>query len=880
MSSRPLVGHRPNALLSALYDRFFRHITVDPTWADAVRNAQARGTVVYVLRNLSFVDFFALDYLVKQLDLPAIRFANDLGIWLLDPLRGGGLDALKPASFRDDASDLRRALGIGASAALFLKRSPTLLEGSKRGQVEGDEFVRTLIDVQRNSDEPIILVPQMFIWSKATGETSPAVLDALLGPTEWPGRLRSIAQFVSNYRNVTLRAGEPVDLREFLDEQGGLESPAQDETLVRRLTYMLLRRLERERRSIVGPTRKPADRMREDVLRSPKLRQVIADMAGEGEVAQEALRKRARQMLAKMEATLDMSGVAAFGATFEQASSRMYSAVDIDFAGVERLRECAKDGVLVLLPSHKSHVDYIVMSYICYKHHLPVPLIAAGDNLAFFPMGFIFRRCGAFFIRRSFKGDRLYAAVVEAYLRRVIKDGSTLEFFIEGGRSRTGKLLPPKVGLLSMVVDGAIANTGRPVYFCPISIGYERIVETEAFVRELVGGEKKEENVGNMLENAEKVTGRYGRLDVQFGEPLTLQQLEAELGDGAKDLTQLSPAKRRALVTRLGHRVMQRINEVTSVLPGALVAAVLLSHPRRGMAHQELVATAQRLVRWLGTRGARFGATVLRSPDSLDVAERALVEALDLYAKNKLIEIHRPDAQPGGKGGRPRAGDGAIYVLPQEARLSLEIAKNHIVHFFVARSLMAVALFASPSLPVPIDPLRERVRALSRLFKHEFQFRADASFEAIFDQELQGLLNDGLLTREGDSVTLASDDARAELELFGALLRPFLEGYRVAARGLTLLLRNPLSSKDLTKKCVPIGRRMFLAGEIECPEAVMTPLFETAIQSFVDQAYLTRQDSKLVLVDSFANQEAVKAIELRVASMLGKRNSDDSSRPA
>jgi glycerol-3-phosphate O-acyltransferase len=871
VTSRPLVGHRPNALLAAIYDRFFRHITVDPTWAEAVRQAQGRGTVVYVLRNLSFVDFFALDYLVKQLDLPAIRFANDLGLWLLDPMRGGGFDALKPASFRDDASDLRRALGIGASAALFLKRPPSLLERSKRGQVEGDEFLRTLIDVQRNSDEPIILVPQTFIWSKATGETSPRAVDALLGPTEWPGRLRSIAQFVSNYRNVTLRAGEPVDLREFLDEQGGLEAPTNDDTLVRRLTYMLLRRLERERRSIVGPTRKPADRMREDVLRSPKLREVIADMAGEDQAAQETLRKRARQMLAKMEATLDMSGVAAFGATFEQASKRMYSALDIDFAGIERLRECAKDGVLVFLPSHKSHVDYIVMSYICYTHHLPVPLIAAGDNLSFFPMGLIFRRCGAFFIRRSFKGDRLYGAVIDAYLRRVIKDGSTLEFFLEGGRSRTGKLLPPKVGLLSMVVDGAIANAGRPVYFCPISIGYERIVETDSFVRELVGGEKKEENVGNLLESADKVTGRYGRLDVQFGEPLTLQQVAAELGDGQADLAQVSPAKRRAIVTRLGHRVMQRINEVTSVLPGALVAAVLLSHPRRGMAHQELVATAQKLVNWLGKRNARFGATVLRSADSLELSEGSLVEALDLYAKSKLLEVHRPDVQPGAKGGRPRAGDGAIYVVPSEARLSLEIAKNHIVHFFVARSLVATALFASPSLPTPVDALRERVRALSRLFKHEFQFRADAPFEAIFDEELQGLLADGSLVREGDTLAIPTAEASAELELFAALLKPFLEGYRVAARGLAQLLKSPLSTKELAKKCVPVGRRMFLAGEIERPEAVMTPLFETAIQSFVDQAYLTRQDSKLVLVESFASQEAVKAIELRIASMLGKR---------
>jgi glycerol-3-phosphate O-acyltransferase len=174
-------------------------------------------------------------------------------------------------------------------------------------------------------------------------------------------------------------------------------------------------------------------------------------------------------------------------------------------------------------------------------------------------------------------------------------------------------------------------------------------------------------------------------------------------------------------------------------------------------------------------------------------------------------------------------------------------------------------------LPTTVDALRDRVRALSRLFKHEFQFRADAPFEAIFDEELASLLEEGLLERDGDALRIPTDAAGAELALFAALLRPFLEGYRVAARGLALLLKSPLSTKELAKRCVPIGRRMFLAGEIECPEAVMTPLFETAVQSFVDQAYLQRQESKLVLVESFASQEAVKAIELRVASLQGKR---------
>ncbi len=156
-----------------------------------------------------------------------------------------------------------------------------------------------------------------------------------------------------------------------------------------------------------------------------------------------------------------MNAMAALDQVFAQAAARMFSAIEVDEAGIERLREHAKEGTLVLLPSHKSHMDYLALAWVLYRHKLPLPLIAAGDNLNFFPVGPVFRRAGAFFIRRSFVGDRLYAAVVDAYVRRLLKDGWPLEFFLEGGRSRTGKLLPPKLGLLSIVVDAALGGSRR-----------------------------------------------------------------------------------------------------------------------------------------------------------------------------------------------------------------------------------------------------------------------------------------------------------------------------------------------------------------------------------------------------------------------------------
>jgi glycerol-3-phosphate O-acyltransferase len=852
MSDRPLVSYDPNPLLAWIYSRFFESIEVDDAWARAVREADARGTVVYVLRNLSYVDFFALDYLTKRYHLPQIRFANDLGLWLLEPMGRGWLNALRRRTPESDAADIERAVSTGGSAALFLKRPKHLLEGRARGKIEGDHLIRALLEAQRRGGRPILLVPQVFVWSRSAGTRQANAVDALFGSSEWPGQVRSTAQFLANWRHATLRSGEPVDVGEFLArERDGVG----DDVLVRRLTYTLLRRLERERRAIVGRAKKPADRLREEVVRSPKLQKVIADMAGEGTSEREVITSRAFAMLREMEAALDMNAIAALDPVFARGTSRMFSAIEVDEPGIERLRELAKEGTIVFLPSHKSHMDYLALAWVLYRHKLPLPLIAAGDNLNFFPVGPIFRRAGAFFIRRSFSGDRLYAAVVDAYVRRLIKEGSALEFFLEGGRSRTGKLLSPKVGLLSIVVDAALGVPTRTTWFCPVSIGYERFIEEKAFVAEVSGGEKEKEDVRGLVKAIDVMVGRYGRLSVQFGKAMTLADILREVDPKASpdDLATMTPPRRRAVITRLAWRVMHEINAVTAVTPGSLVATALLAHDRRGIPQDDLFDACDRLARTLLRAGARFSPSL----GALGQQKSGVREALELFARAGHVEAHR-------------VGGDVIYIVPPEARMSLDLAKNVIMHFFVARALIATALLA-PGVPLKADTVRERVLALSRLFKHEFTFRADARFETIFDEEVAAMEKDGELVRVApEGLAPKGDDGRAQIELYARLVENFIDGYRIAARGLGALLKGPLPLKDVVKRAIPTGERMFLAGEIARREAVSRPVLENAYASFVDQGYLSRASGKLALTESYATQSAVGTIEARIAAMGAK----------
>ncbi len=868
-------AYEPNALLRALYKTVFDRIQIDEAWVSRVRELAQGGSVVYVLRSLNFIDFFALDHLTKRYALPEIRFVNDLGLWVLSPMGKGWLNAIFPRRDVTRSDELADALERGGSAALFLKRPPGALETNSgrggRGLTEGDNLLRALLALQTKRKLPIRLVPQVFIWTKEPDTRGAGALDRVLGARESPTPLRTVAQYLYNYNHVALRAGEPLDLQTFLADNPDLP----DDLRVKRITYAMLRRLERERRSVVGPAAKAPDRVRLEIVRSPRLQTTIRDLAGERAADRTVLTGRALGMLRELSATPDMATIKGLEAIFHRVFHHIYAGIEYDKADIERVRDAAKEGSLVLLPSHKSHIDYLILSYVFNEENLQLPLIAAGDNLNFFPVGAIFRRGGAFFIRRSFKGDKLYTVVVDAYIRRLIRDGYPIELFLEGGRSRTGKLLTPKYGLLNMIVDAAIAVPQRTTFFVPVSIGYERVIEAASYQRELTGGEKQKEDARELLKAPEVLRHRYGRINLQFGEILSLPALREELGLPTEG--SLPPAKRRAVVTRLGNRVMDEINQVSAVTPGALTALALLTHEGRGLAFSDLVVRGEKLLRVLQGIGARVTPTTSTAAGTL--REEAIREAVEMFRDAELVEVHALGAPEGNekksrRRRREEIEDDSIITPVESKRLILDSSKNIVVHFFVERALVATALRVPPGGPVNESAVRKRVQRLSRLFKLEFRFRADAPFDQIFDETLGGLLADRIVSRTATSQLEAGAgndgwSGREWLSYYSAVLAPFLEGYRIAARTLALLLKGALSEKDLVRKALGVGNRMFFSGEVSRRESICKPMLENAFAAFLAEGSLVRQDGKLTLAESFQSADAVKAIEGRIAGYLG-----------
>jgi glycerol-3-phosphate O-acyltransferase len=637
---------------------------------------------------------------------------------------------------------------------------------------------------------------------------------------------------------------------------------------VRRVVYAMLRRLERERRTATGPAAKPPDRVRHELLRSPKLQASIKQLAELEEESPGALTRKADSLLRKLQATPEGSTIGALEVLLDRVFHRIYAGIDVDREGLARVREASKEGSVVLLPSHKSHVDYLIVSYVFNDENLQLPLIAAGDNLSFFPLGPVFRRAGAFFIRRSFKGDRLYASIVDAYIRRLIREGFPIELFVEGGRSRTGKLLPPKFGLLSMIVEGALALPSKKVSFVPISIGYERIVETGAYHHEMAGGEKVKEDAAGLLKTTDVLRHRYGRINLQFGTILSLDEVRGDLGFAPED--PITPTRRRAIVTRLGNRVMDEINRVTAVTPGALTALALLSHSRRGLPHEELVLRCERLLDVLIELAARV--TPATATASGRLRPGSIRESAQMFVNAELIQAHAPaevDARR-SKGSSVVAGAGVIYTIAPEKRLELDTTKNIVVHFFVERALVATALLASPGPSAPVDVVRDRVRRLSRLFKLEFRFRADKPFDEIFRETVLTMVAAHEIVELGTHLGAGPGrkgwNGHEWLTTYAAFVQNFVESYRIAARGLGALLKGALGEKDLVKKALATGQRMFFSGEVERSEAISQPTVKNAYTVFRELGYLRAVDGKLELVDP--SPEAVRIIESEVAGYL------------
>jgi glycerol-3-phosphate O-acyltransferase len=813
-------GTSPPRTRRSLLDRWFGHIRLPEDLERSLSELSRQGCVVFVMRSSGLINYLYVKWLVRRMRLPPLRVAvNFVGLF-------GWLAAV----WRTRRALLDAAARGQSSAVVFLNAH----------EPERDPFA-ALVARQRGLQHPVFLVPLILVWSRRAQRLVPPIWEVFWGSPESPATLPAAVAFLRNYRRAFLRAGRPLDLRGFVAERADESDPL----LGRKVRGTLYQHLSRELRAAVGPPLKAASRVEQKVLRDRHLREVVDHVARQGGRPRASVEREARRDLEEVAARYSPLFIEFVRPIFRWVFRRLYEQVVLDEKGLEEIRRVAAERPLVLCPSHKSHVDYLILSYVFYENGLTPPLVAAGINLAFWPFGAIARRGGAFFIRRSFRGDKIYSATLRAYVKYLLRERFTQEFFPEGGRTRTGKLLFPKTGLFSMEVDAWADGAAEDVLFVPISVDYERLVEGSSYAKELAGGEKQKESFGALLGTPRVLLRRYGRIYVQFGAPVSLRDLAApRIGAGPGSLTlegeERETDTRRGLVQHLANRVMWGVADVVTVTPVGLAATALLAHVRRGVSVQDVGLRVGMLRDLAAEENARLAPDLVDAP--ADPGKPGPIrKALATLAADGLVQVREADGQ-------------VFYQVVDEKRPFLDFHRNAVLNRYVALSLVALAARAAGP-GAPMEVVRAGVLRLARLFKLEFMYPVGATFEEVFREKMGALRRHGLAWEEAGALHLGPGRAEREtLDFLAELVGPYVEGYRLAAETVRASGSSAggLDRKALVKAGLERGKAQFLAGRILLRESLSKATLENAMEWLGNQGAFTLDASgKRVLADAW-----------------------------
>ena len=830
---------------------FFKKVDFPARLGNAITTCAREGVPVYVMGTASLLDVLYLNDTLLRRQMPRAAFGNGSRMTAFQPWRLAlrfWWRRLRGVPVRAPLDILSALLRRRQSALLFLRR-PISFNPLPAGRIRADDMLRTLCATQRAMDVPIFLLPAVLIWERKGRDND--ILDAFLGDPLAPGPLRKLFGFITNYRRAFVRGGEPVNLQAFLNEQGG----ADDDELSARLKALLQQRLEVEHRVISGVLVRPPSQVAEEIVGEAGFDATLQGIATEQKRPLAAVREEARANLVEIGADLRMWMIELFSLVLTFVWARIYEGLEVDEDGLQAIRESGRRGPVVIAPSHKSHIDYLIISYIFFRNGMVPPHIAAGANLSFFPLGWFFRKAGAFFLRRSFKGQPVYGASFRAYVRKLLADGHWLEFFIEGTRSRTGKLLPPRFGLLRMVVEAVASGDVEDVTIVPTNFGYERLIEEVAYRKELEGAEKKTESAGDLLKATRVLAHKYGRMRIQFSEPLSLRRLLDEELAGAppSDLKAFDRA-----VKTIGYHIEAGINRAAVLTPTALVSTVMLTKIHRGIERSDLQLRVGYLLDSAVRRGAVLSGPLrsalaanrqrLQYASTRDQADRAIGVSIDPISGesararalgesvSELIDGALTMIEEANWVFRKPFENGDVYVVKRDGRLHLDYYKNNLLHLFVPEALLATALLGCINAEGGADAeiVREDTKLLSRLLKLEFVYDPAQGFRAQYDDTLRRFCEAGWLEqRDGDRLQLA-DAARPVVAMYSKLIQNFVESYWIVGRSLVDLGDQAMTEPAFVAQCQKVADRLFELGEVQCYEAISKVNLGHALQIYLE----------------------------------------------
>ncbi|MEO5595713.1 MAG: glycerol-3-phosphate 1-O-acyltransferase PlsB, partial [Lysobacteraceae bacterium] len=470
-------------------------------------------------------------------------------------------------------------------AYIALSRRRGAWFGRPKARTHSDGLAK-LVDVQRARPEfGVRLLPVSIFVGRAPDRQSGWF--SVLFSENWAlvGRFRRLLAILLNGRNTIVRLATPIELGTTLAED------LTPERSVRKLARVLRVHFGRIRAAVIGPDLSHRRLLVDRVLESDPVRQAILDQARRDNSKMEDAWGKAHAIAWEIAADYSHSVVRSLSFLLKPFWNRLYDGVQMHH--LDTLKDIAPGHEVVYVPSHRSHIDYLLLSYLLYTHGIVPPHIVAGVNLNMPLIGPLLRKGGAFFIRRSMRGSKLYSTVLSEYVALLVAEGFSLEYFIEGGRSRTGRLMQPKSGMLAMTVQGFLRQPRRPIVFQPVYIGYEKVMEGGSYRDELSGQTKEKETTWALLRGAIGVLRkRYGKVAVSFGEPVLLDDVLHQHAPDWREQT-ISDDERPKWLSQatddLANRIQINVNRAADVNPVNLLALSILSTPKRAMSESDLI---------------------------------------------------------------------------------------------------------------------------------------------------------------------------------------------------------------------------------------------------------------------------------------------------
>lgn len=709
------------------------------------------------------------------------------------------------------AASLRRPSKRLAAGGLSLRRSYVALErraGVLRKRADRRmprELAAAIAAVAQQPDLDLDIVPVAVYWGRAP-QRERSWLDLVLSES-WAlvGPFRRLLSILFNGRSTLIRLGEPRPARGYAEDG---QDPARS---ARRLLRELRTEFRHLRAETVGPELATRRVIVAQVLRTRAIRQAVRQEMRERDRPRRQALRAARKFAVEIAADYSHTFVRVVERLLSWLWTRLYDGVDVRNA--EHLDRLPPGCSIVYVPCHRSHMDYLLLSYVIYNRGYAVPYIAAGINLNLPVLGRFLRKGGAFFLRRSFRGAGLYPIVFTKYVDVMMARGHPIEFFIEGGRSRTGRLLAPRTGLLSMTLRSFLRNPRRPVAYVPVYFGYERLLEGRTYIDELSGRPKEKETLLGLLRALPSLREQFGRAQVSFGEPLLLTEHLDALEPGwrdAGDADEARPPWFSAAVDSLAGEIMRRINAAAAVTPVNLLGVTLLATPRQAMLETDLLRQLE-----------LCQALLAQCPYAPDVVPPT-ADAAAMIATGESMHMLT----------RRRHPLGDVLRMSEEAAILCTYYRNNVIHLFAIPSLVACAFLNNASMRG--EDVHRLVWRVYPYIRQELALRwPETQLPGVVDEVLAALERNGLLERSEDGRVWRrppTGSAQAvQLSVLAQATIQTVERYYLAIALLLRAGRGELTPEGLESRCTAMAQRMSLLYGLNAPEFFDRMMFRAFI---------------------------------------------------